>query len=279
MKLFLATLLLLCVHAMAQTMSIEEYEPNSTLVVPENPVERARFPFVDVHNHQRRVSKPEQVDALIRDMDGINMRVMVNLSGGTGERLKQNIAKFSKYDNRVVTFANVDFKGVDDSDFPSRIVRQLEADHQAGARGLKIFKNFGMTLKDGQGQRIPVDDPRFDELFETCGRLGIPVLIHTAEPKGLFEPMDKHNERWLELKLYSRRARPPSRYPSWEAILAEQHNLFAKHPKTIFINAHLGWLGGDLGRLGELMDRLPNVYTEFGAVIEEFGRQPRSARQ
>ncbi len=261
-------------------MSIEEYEPRSTLVVPEHIVTRAKFPFIDVHNHQRRLEKPEDVEQLIRDMDRINMRAMVNLSGGYGERLEQSIKVLGEYHRkRIVVFANIDFDNLDDPAYPDRVAAQLESDVRNGAAGLKIFKSFGLNIKDGQGRRIPVDDPRFDKLFETCGRLRIPVLIHTAEPRPLFEPMDKYNERWLELKLYPRRARPPDQYPTWEELIAEQHRLFEKHPNTIFINAHLGWLGGDLERLGKLLDRLPNVYTEFGAVIEELGRQPRSARR
>ena len=264
----------------AQTMSIEDYEPRSGLVVPEHIVKRARYPFIDVHNHQRRLSSPDQVAALLADMDQINMRIMVNLSGGYGDSLRQSVETLGPYyDKRLVVFANIDFSGIDEPDYPDRAAAQLEADVRNGARGLKIFKNFGMTLKDGRGRRIPVDDPRFDKIFETCGRLGIPVLIHTAEPKGLFDPMDKYNERWLELKLYPNRARPPDQYPSWETLMAEQHRMFAKHPKTIFIAAHLDWLGGDLAKLGQLLDRLPNVHTEFGAVIEELGRQPRAARQ
>ena len=107
----------------------------------------------------------------------------------------------------------------------------------------------------------------------------VPVLIHTAEPRALFDPMDKYNERWLELKLYPGRGRPPERYPSFDALMAEQHSLFARHPKTTFIDAHLGWYGNDLGKLGALLDRLPNVVTEISAVVEELGRQPRFARQ
>jgi predicted TIM-barrel fold metal-dependent hydrolase len=94
-----------------------------------------------------------------------------------------------------------------------------------------------------------------------------------------FQPQDKYNERWLELKTHPKRARPPARYPSWETLMNEQHNLFARHPNTIFINAHLGWLGANLAELGKLMDRLPNMYTEIGAVLYELGRQPRFARQ
>ncbi len=108
--------------------------------------------------------------------------------------------------------------------------------------------------------------------------VNIPVFIHSGEPASFFDPQDKYNERWLELKQFPNRARPPERYPSWEQVMSEQRHLFAKHPKTTFISAHLAWLGGDLGRLGAMLDTLPNVYTEIGAVLAEIARQPRFAR-
>jgi predicted TIM-barrel fold metal-dependent hydrolase len=266
--------------AAAQTMSIEEYSPKSTLVVPRHPKTRAKYPFIDIHNHQRSNQGPQGVDKLIADMDALNLRVMVNLSGGYGDQLQRSVETFKgRYKDRFVVFANIDFRDIDHPDYPARAAARLEQDVRNGAQGLKIFKNFGMDLKDTKGQRIHVDDPRFDRVFETCARLKIPVLIHTAEPAMFFQPMDKYNERWLELKTHPGRARPPEKYPSWETLLAEQHNLFAKHPKTIFINAHLGWMGSDLAALGKLMDRLPNMYTEIGAVLYELGRQPRFARE
>lgn len=261
----------------AQTMTVEEYEPRSTLVVPENPVTRAKFPFIDVHNHQRPTA---DAAALAREMDRLNMAVMVNLSGGTGTRLVEQVANLKgKEPKRFLVFANLDFTGIDDPQWGTRAAAQLERDvRQGGAQGLKIFKNLGMDLKDGQGRRIPTDDPRLDPVWAKAGGLGVPVLIHTAEPAEFFRPHDRNNERWLELKQFPSRARPPERYPSWETMMAEQHNVFRKHPRTKFINAHLGWLGGDLGRLGRLMDELPNMYTEIGAVLAELGRQPRFAR-
>ena len=263
----------------AQTMSIEEYDPKSTLVVPQHPVKRAKYPFIDVHNHQYGLT-PESVDKLVADMDGINLRIMVNLSGGYGERLKENVAILkTRYKDRFVVFANMDFSGIDDPDYPQKVANQLEQDLRNGAQGLKIFKNFGMDLKDTKGQRIHVDDPRFEKVWEVCAKWKVPVLIHTGEPWSFFQPQDRFNERWLELKQFPQRARPPSRYPSWETLMAEQHHLFASHPKTIFINAHLGWLGGNLAELGRLMDQMPNMYTEIGAVLAELGRQPRFARQ
>jgi len=271
--------LLAALPAAAQTMSIEDYEPKSTLVVPEHSVTRAKYPFIDVHNHQNIGMSSEDLDRLVKSMDALNMRVMVNLSGTSGAPLANGVRTAERYPGRLLVFANLDFSGIDEPGWGGRAVAQLEADVKAGAKGLKIFKNFGMTVKDAKGERVHVDDPRLDPVFEKCAELKIPVLIHTAEPASFFEPQDRFNERWLELKQFPRRARPPDQYPPWETLIGEQHRLFAHHPGTIFIDAHLGWLGGNLARLGKLLDERPNVYTEIGAVLAELGRQPRFARE
>lgn len=259
-------------------MGIEEYEPRSTLVVPEHPRSRARYPFIDVHSHQDGGMDAAALDRLVADMDRINLRVMVNLSGGSGERLARSVTNMKgRYPERFVVFANVDFTGVGEPGWGERAAAQLERDVAAGAQGLKIFKNLGLTQTDSAGRRLATDDPRLDPLWAKAGELGIPVLIHTGEPQSFFEPHDRFNERWLELKQRPRRARPPDRFPPWEQVMTEQWNLFRRHPETTFIAAHLAWLGGDLGRLGALFDELPNMYTEIGAVLAELGRQPRFA--
>ena len=261
----------------AQTMSFEEYEPRSSLVVPAHTVTRAKYPFIDVHSHQPLAADYAR---LSREMDALNMRTMVNLSGRSGDALASAVRTArSTRPGRFVFFANLQFTGLDDPQWGANAAAQLERDVKAGASGLKIFKNLGLTLRDGSGKRVPVDDPRLDPVWRKAGELGIPVLIHTAEPRQFFEPHDRTNERWLELKERPDRARPPEVYPSWSSIIAEQHRVFRKHPRTNFINAHLGWLGGDLAHLGALMDSLPNMYTEIGAVLAELGRQPRFARQ
>lgn len=275
----LRTLLLLPVAGclLAQTMSVEEYEPRSTLVVPEHPVPRAKFPFIDAHGHPR-VNSPASLDRLLAEMDSINLRLMIVLFGGSGDRLKANLKTYKQRDpDRFALFANIDWSGINDPEFGRRAAAQLERDVQAGAAGLKIAKNFGMDLNYADGRRVPVDDASLDPIFEACGRLKIPVLIHTGEPWTHFQPIDKYNERWLELKQFPGRARPPDRYPTWEALMGEQERLFARHPKTVFIAAHLAWLGGNLPALAKMLDRLPNVHTECGAVLAELGRQPVTA--
>ncbi len=263
----------------AQTMTVDEYHPKSTLVVPEHPLTRSRFPFIDVHSHHRTPG-PERVDTIIAAMEAVNMAVMVDLSGGTGEALVQSIeALKGRYPDRFVVFANLSFRDIDDPAWGENAAAQLEQDVQAGAQGLKIFKNLGMTLNDSAGNRIATDDPRFDPVWAKAGELGIPVLIHTGDPHQFWEPQDQFNERWFELKERPGRIRPPDRFPPWEQIMNEQWNVFRKHPGTNFIAAHLAWLGGDLGRLGRLFDELPNMHVGIGAVLAELGRQRRFARE
>ncbi len=265
----------------AQKMEFEAYDPPSTLVVPETEVKKAKFPFIDVHNHQFRMPT-QNLQEVVTEMDKLNMAVMVNLSGrgrGSEEHLVKSLKNVkANHPNRFIVFTNISLTGIDEPDWTEKTVAQIEKDVALGANGLKIYKSQGMDNKDSKGNRIKIDDPRIGPVWEKCGALGIPVLIHAADPKSFWDPHDNTNERWLELKLKSRRKRDAKVTGSWETIIQEQHNIFKKHQNTTFINAHLGWYGNNLAKLAELMDQMPNMYTEIGAVIAELGRQPRNAK-
>ena len=254
--------------------TIEEYEPRAVLVVPKTEVKRAKYPFVDIHTHQRDVA-PAKLDALLRDMDAINMRIMVSspVSGSFGARTKAVIDGMRAHpqSKRFASMTNINMKDL------AAAPAQLEEDVRNGAVGLKVWKNFGLAEKDASGQRIPVDDPRFKPVWDVCARTKIPVLIHTADPKPLFDPMDKYNERWLELRLRPNRAEA-GKGISWDQLIGEQHNLVASNPKTTFILAHMGWMAHDLGKLGALLDKNPNMYVEIAAILGELGREPRAAK-
>jgi predicted TIM-barrel fold metal-dependent hydrolase len=270
----------LSLAADGQSLTIEEWKPRSTLVVEEHPVPRAKFPVIDVHSHHRSTTSPERLDEIVSEMDELNLRVLVNLSGGFGERLKTTVETFpGRHPSRFATFASLNFEGIGNADWGQRAATQLEGDVKNGAQGLKFFKSFGLTMKDQKGERVPVDDPSLEPVWQTCARLKIPVLIHVAEPAEFFKPHDEFNERWLELKIYPRRHRPPDRFPPFETLMAERDRVVAQHPKVNFIIAHFGWHANDLGRLGALMDKYPNFYTETGAILAELGRQPFSGRK
>jgi uncharacterized protein len=258
--------------------SITDYKPKSTLVVPEHPVKRAKFPVIDIHSHQPTPISAEQLAKVASSMDALNLRVLVNLSGGSGERLKNGIAaiKNSPHADRMVLFANVNFENVGPG-FGERAAAQLKEDFKAGAMGLKIFKDLGLRIKKADGTRLKLDDPELAPIWNACAEFKAPVLIHTAEPSPFFDTIDMKNERWLELALFKNRRYPEGEFPRFEELIAERDRMFANHPKTKFIAAHFAYHGSDLARLAKLMDRLPNVYTETGAVLAELGRQPRAA--
>lgn len=262
----------------SQEMGFEEYNPKSTLVVPENPTAKAKFPFVDIHSHHFRM-ETQDLSKLIAEMDAMNMALMVNLSGGSGEGLQAKLKNINdNYPNRFVVFANVNFDGVGQPSWGEQAAAQLEADVKAGAKGLKIYKSLGLRNNDVVGKRIAVDDPRLDPIWAKCAELNIPVLIHSADPKSFWDPMDADNERWLELKTRPRRKRSDTDPAPWQQIIDEQHRMFKKHPNTKFINAHMGWYANNLDRLGQLLDEIPNMYVGIAAVIAELGRQPRHAK-
>ncbi|MEM7186577.1 MAG: amidohydrolase family protein, partial [Bacteroidota bacterium] len=262
----------------AQDLTFEEYNPTSTLVVPGKPVLKAKFPFIDIHGHQYRMAE-QDLSPVVAAMDTLNMQIMVNLSGRSGENLQRSVANIkTNFPNRFVVFANINFDGVGQDGWIEKTVAQLEADVRNGARGLKIYKSLGLRYTDVNEVRVAVDDPRLDPIWAKCGELGIPVLIHTADPKPFWDEFDADNERWLELKLRPRRKRAANNPAPWEQLIAEQHNMFRKHPGTTFINAHMGWYANDLGTLGKLLDEIPNMNVGIGAIIAELGRQPRMAR-
>jgi predicted TIM-barrel fold metal-dependent hydrolase len=260
-------------------MDFETYNPVNTLVVPEHKLIKAKFPFIDVHNHQWDMAT-QDLSILTKDMDKMNMKVMVNLSGRGGDELKKMIANIKDHQpKRFIVFTNINFNGIGEEGWTDKAVKELEANIKNGANGLKIFKNLGFSVKDKSGNRVPVDDARLDAIWEKCGELKIPVLIHTADPKPFWDSLDEKNERWLELATHPNRKRGPNDPEPWEDLIEEQHRMFKKHPKTTFIAAHFGWYPNDLGHLGKLLDYMPNVLVEFGAVIAELGRQPRMAKE
>ena len=260
-------------------MDIEEYSPRSTLVVPQTIIKRSKYPFVDVHNHQFDMPLKD-LSKLVEEMDSLNMGFMVNLSGFRGLYLEKSLKNIKENaPTRFGLFLNIDFEKLDDSNFAKEQVELINKAVAQGVIGLKVYKSLGLTDKDKKGNRIAINDPRLNPIWKACGDQNIPVLIHSGEPSSFWDPKDKYNERWLELRQKPGRYRDPEKNPSFEEVLAEQHAVFKKHPNTTFINAHLGWMGNDLDRLGKHLDQYPNVMTEIGAVLAELGRQPKRARQ
>lgn len=279
-------------------LALDRFRPQSQLVLPQETVRRAKFPVVDVHVHCRLKMRqsPEVVDEFVRLMDAQNIAVCVSLDGGLGEKFEEHKQFLQqRYPNRFVIFANIDWIGngtreepatwdCHRPDFGRRMALALADAKERGAAGLKIHKMLGLYYRNPDGSYMAVDDPRWDPIWEACGELGLPVIIHTADPVAFFEPIDATNERWEELNRHpdwSFAGGPPNNYdgPGHDELLEARNRVIARHQKTTFIGAHVANYPENLAKVGEWLDAYPNLVVEIAARIAELGRQPRSARK
>jgi predicted TIM-barrel fold metal-dependent hydrolase len=256
-------------------LALKDYAPQSMLKVSRSEVQKTKYPAIDFHNH----ITDEKLEPLIAAMDACNIRVVVNYSGGFGAALKEEIARESTYPGRFIAFANIDWSTIDAPDFSQRAVRQLEEDVKAGARGLKIFKELGLTVKNKSGALVHVDDPRLDAVWEKAGDLGIPVVIHVSDPDAFFLPVDRRNERYDELQEHPDWSFYGPPYPSKRELLEERNRVIARHPRTTFVGLHVANHPEDLAEVGRWLDRYPNLQVEIGARLNELGRQPYTSRK
>jgi predicted TIM-barrel fold metal-dependent hydrolase len=257
--------------------TVRGFQPRSMLVTDETRVDRARFPAVDVHCHWTVDADPH---AMLAAMDERNVARAVNLSGGWGADLDRMLERFRAVSrDRFIIFCNVDFSTIDDPDFGPRTAASLAAAQRKGAAGLKIFKDLGLRIRDGSGRLVPVDDRRLDAVWSACGRLGMPVLIHTGDPAAFFRPIDRHNERWMQLRRHPSWSFHGDEFPSREEVLAQRNHMMRRHPRTTFIGAHLGGSAEDLAEAGRVLDAHPNLYVDISGRVAELGRQPYAARR
>lgn len=263
--------------------SIVDYRPKSTLVADEHLVPKARFPVIDLHGHPGAlVTSVEGIKTLVGEMDKLNMRVMISADESMGQGLVNRVnavAASGANKDRVRMLTGISFSNVG-PDWAAREIARLEADIKTGAIGIgEVSKGFGLFTKKPDGSRLKIDDPQLDAFWDACARLGMVAFIHTAEPPEFFSPLDMHNERWLELALFRDRRHYMPGDVAFKDLMTERDNMFRKHPKTKFVAAHFAWCAQDLKACSKLLDEFPNVSFEVGAVLYDFGRQPRAARE
>ncbi|MFO0850294.1 MAG: amidohydrolase family protein [Gemmataceae bacterium] len=264
-------------------LKLKDWEPRSMLVTKASVIERPAFPVIDVHNHlgggKERLTA-ETVKRYLTEMNEAGVRTVVNLDGGWGDRLKETLAALDEaHPGRFLTFALVNFDGIDDPDWGEREAKRLEEGFQAGAKGLKFHKTFGLRHRYKDGRLVPVDDPKLDPVWATCAKHGKPVVIHIADPAAFFTPLDRFNERWHELNSNPGWLFYGGQNPKRQDLLDQLHRVIAKHPKTTFINTHFGNNAEDLASVADKLDKYPNMLVDIDARISELGRQPYTARR
>lgn len=256
--------------------------------------ERAAFPVVDVHTHFFVKGKHDAdlLEQYVGMMDRNNIAVCVSLDATLLKRLESHRDfLWTAYKDRFVLFANIDFQGDGQADVPAtwscnqpdfvRItVEQIRHAHRLGViSGLKFFKDFGLRYRNADGTLVAIDDPRWGPIWEVCGELRLPVIIHTADPGAFFEPITPANERFFELNVHPNWSFSGPEFPSRKSLHEARNRVIAQNPQTTFIAAHFGNDAENLAELGQWMAIYPNLIVEFASRINELGRQPYSSRR
>lgn len=268
-------------------MLLSDYHPRSTLVTKSSGIIKPRFPVIDAHNH---LAEPfgggwdnRPVNELLERLDEAGIAHYVDLDGGWGEDNLDHHLKYFKAaaPEKFSIFGGVNWDAWSEQgdNFGEWAASRLREQARRGAQGLKIWKGFGLKVRDHRDRLVKVDDIRLIPIWDTAGELDLPVVIHVADPVAFFDPLDGNNERYEELVAHPDWHFPSPPYPSFLSIMESLANLVSQHPHTIFIGAHVGCYAENLSWVSELMDRCPNFYVDIAARIGELGRQPYASRK
>jgi hypothetical protein len=249
-------------------------------------VPQARFPAVDAHNHLGRWLTPDggwavsDVDALLAAMDAANVEAIVNLDGRWGDELEANLDRYDRaHPGRFATFCHLDPSLFSEPGWPDKLVPELRVSAGAGARGIKVWKDLGLGIRDEGGEWVLPDDERLSDMWDVAGQLGLPIVVHVADPVAFFEPVDERNERLEELLAHPEWSFADLRFPRFERLIEAFEAVVAAHPATTFIGAHVGCFAEDLAWVARMLSTYPNFHVDIAARIAELGRQPRAARR
>jgi predicted TIM-barrel fold metal-dependent hydrolase len=264
-----------------KTLLLKDFKPVSMLHAGHHEVQKARFYVIDVHNHVNdaaRIDDHMPPERVLEVMNNTNVKTIVILTGLWGDQLQAVMDEMVKpYPGRFMVFTQIDWSKIDDPNFSAQMVAQIKDAVGRGARGLKLLKDLGLGVRDKSGKLIAIDDARLDPVWDECGRLGIPVFIHSGDPEAFFHPIDATNERYEELISHPDWSFYGRDYPSLESLMEARNRVFAKHPKTTFVSLNMGW-PENLDRVQSMLHKYPNVRVEFGAREAELGRQPQRTR-
>lgn len=270
---------------MIKDILLRDYRPVSEAVVEKHRFDRPRFEVIDIHTHMGKLLLGEDYDLkydtgeFLERLNRLGVVRLCNMDGVWGAEFDRMLDKTRGFEDRVYHFIWIDHSRIDERGFGSMVRRHIIDSFKKGARGIKMWKDISLASKDKSGRYLRTDDDRFKVVYETAAELGIPILIHIADPAAFFKPVDEKNERYEQLI-----ANPQWRYYrsgrySFEELMDMQDNMIERNPHTIFIIAHFGSYVENLSHVAQRLDSYKNMYIDIAARIDELGRVPYSARE
>ncbi len=258
----------------------------------EKPLYKTTYPVIDFHHH---TDTPDlrAVEANLEVFEALGIDKLAMLDGNwTTGTLLEWVEIYKQHPDRLILFANVNFSKVDEPNFSQDLVTEVIAQKRLGVQAIKIYKALGLFVRDRNEKLLAVDDERLDPYWAKCGELGLPVLIHTADPKEYFFPrtynsfhygVPNHDGDRSDRVKWEQFGEPEywkdSSLPKFDDLLTQRDHVLAKHPETTFVGAHMGSLTFDLERLGKTLDKYPNFYVDSSARLRILGRlNPHAVR-
>jgi predicted TIM-barrel fold metal-dependent hydrolase len=277
---FWVYLLVLYAHLPAQddptNILLRNYRPISIYNTGITEIEHARFPAIDMHSHPY-AGGSEEIAAWVRNMDAAGIRKTIILTKRYGAAFDSVYAFYKIHGDRFDLWCGFDLSAYDRVDFTEKAIAELERCARIGARGVGEISDKGAGLIPGAdaNNRLHLDDPEMDPLWEKCGELGLPVNVHVADPIWMYLPMDSTNDGLMNA--YSWRLDNRHDIRTHAQMIRTLENIVKKHPNTTFIACHFANLSFDLKRLGDLLESYPNLYADISARYAETAPIPRTA--
>jgi predicted TIM-barrel fold metal-dependent hydrolase len=172
----------------------------------------------------------------------------------------------------------ISMDGFSGADWAAHTNAALDTARAHGAIAVKVWKNIGMVERDAQGERVFLDDARFDPVMAHVEQLGIPLIAHQGEPKNCWLPLDQmttENDRsyFREHPEYYMFLHPEE--PSYEALMAARDRFVARHPDLSFVGAHMASLEWSVDELARFLDAYPNANVDLAARMTQVQAQSR----
>ena len=257
-------------------LKLKDYRPVSIYKIPQTNVPKARYPVIDVHTHDYPESD-SLVDKWVKTMDEAGIEKSIILSYATGARFDSLVEKYGRYKNRFDVWCGFDYTGFDTPEGQKHAVKELERCFKKGARGVGELGDKGsgdLYSYPVLGYGVHIDDPRMRPLLEKCAELHMPVNLHVAEDEWMYLDADSSNDGLMNAATWKVDLNKKG-ILNHEQLIVSLENAVKNNPETIFIACHLANCCSNLGILGKLLDKYPNLYADIAARYGEIAPIPR----
>lgn len=249
----------------------KDFRPKSIFVTPQTKVLKMKYAGIDMHMHAPRGGNLDSAaTALLKNMDECGVQKTI-LFCGTGKEFDKLAAVFGKYPDRIELWCGFDFSGPGSS-----TIAELERCVKLGAKGVGEISDKGMGLR-GATPVMHMDDARMDPILEKLADLKLPINIHVGDPKWMYEPMDEHNDLLFEALYF--RLDDRKDILDLDAVVSTLESAVKKHPRTIFVACHFINHTYNLDKLGKMLDKYPNLYSDVSQRESYVAAIPRFAKQ